>query len=37
MIIMLEKKTRGNLDNDEINLMTSLLHEVQLAFVRAKG
>ena len=37
MIIMLEKKTRGNLDNDEANLMTSLLHEVQLAFVRAKG
>lgn len=37
MIIMLEKKTRGNLDNDEANLMTSLLHEVRLAFVRAKG
>ena len=37
MIIMLEKKTRGNLDNEEANLMKSLLHEVQMAFVRAKG
>ncbi len=37
MIVMLEKKTRGNLDNDEANLIKSLVHEVRLAFVRAKG
>ncbi len=36
MINMLEKKTRGNLDNDEENLMKSLLHELRLAYVRAK-
>ncbi|MDY0374206.1 MAG: DUF1844 domain-containing protein [Desulfobacterium sp.] len=37
MIVMLEKKTRGNLDNDEANLVKSLVHEVRLAYVRAKG
>ncbi|MEA1968472.1 MAG: DUF1844 domain-containing protein, partial [Thermodesulfobacteriota bacterium] len=37
MIIMLEKKTRGNLDKDEANLMKSLLHELRLAYVKAKG
>ena len=37
MIIMLEKKTRGNLDNDEANLVKSLVHEVRMAYVKAKG
>jgi len=37
MIIMLEKKTRGNLDVEEANLMKSLLHELRMAYVRAKG
>lgn len=37
MIVMLEKKTSGNLDNDEANLVKSLVHEVRLAYVRAKG
>lgn len=37
MIVMLEKKTRGNLDNDEANLVKSLVHEVRMAYVRAKG
>ncbi|MDY0222635.1 MAG: DUF1844 domain-containing protein [Desulfobacterium sp.] len=37
MIVMLEKKTRGNLDNDEANLIKGLVHEVRMAYVRAKG
>ncbi len=37
MVIMLEKKTRGNLDKDEEKLMESLLHELRMAFARAKG
>lgn len=37
MIVMLEKKTRGNLDNEEANLIKSLVHEVRMAYVRAKG
>lgn len=37
MIVMLEEKTRGNLDNDEANLIKSLIHEVRMAYVRAKG
>ncbi len=37
MIIMLEEKTRGNLDKDEEKLMASLLHELRMAFARAKG
>lgn len=37
MIVMLEKKTRGNLDNDEANLVKSLVHEVRMAYVKAKG
>jgi len=37
MISMLEQKTRGNLDNEEENLMKSLLHELRLAYVKAKG
>ncbi|MEA2059508.1 MAG: DUF1844 domain-containing protein [Thermodesulfobacteriota bacterium] len=37
IIIMLEKKTRGNLEDDEANLMKSLVHELRMAYVRAKG
>ncbi len=37
MVIMLEKKTRGNLEEDEVKLMGSLLHELKMAFARAKG
>jgi hypothetical protein len=34
---MLRHKTRGNLDTEEENLTRSLLHELQLAYVKAKG
>ena len=37
MVIMLETKTRGNLEKDEEKLMASLLHELKMAFARAKG
>ncbi len=37
MVIMLEEKTRGNLDKDEEKLMASLLHELRMAYARAKG
>jgi len=37
IIIMLEKKTRNNLEDDEANLMKSLVHELRMAYVRAKG
>jgi len=36
IMIMLSNKTHGNLDNDEASLIKSLIHEAQLAFVRAK-
>lgn len=36
VIAMLEEKTRGNLNNDEANLLKSLLSELRLAFVEAK-
>ncbi len=37
MVIMLEEKTRGNLDKDEEKLMANLLHELKMAYARAKG
>ncbi len=37
MIAMLEEKTRGNLTDEEKNLLTALLTEIRLAFVEAKG
>lgn len=37
MIAMLEKKTRGNLNDEEDNLLKALLSEIRLAFVEAKG
>ncbi len=36
MIAMLEEKTRGNLTNDEENLLKTLLSELRLAYVKAK-
>jgi hypothetical protein len=37
MIAMLEVKTRGNLTEDEANLLKALLSEIRLAFVEARG
>lgn len=36
MIAMLEEKTRGNLTEDEKNLLNTLLSELRVAFVKAK-
>lgn len=36
MIAMLEEKTRGNLDEEEKNLLKALLSEIRIAFVEAK-
>lgn len=37
MIAMLEEKTQGNLNDEEINLFKALLSELRLAFVEAKA
>ena len=37
MIAMLEEKTRGNLTNDEMNLLKALLSEIRIAYVEAKA
>ena len=37
IIDVLQKKTRGNLDSEEAHLINSLLHELQIAYVKAKG
>jgi len=36
MIAMLEEKTKGNLTEDENNLLKALLTEIRIAFVEAK-
>lgn len=36
MIAMLDEKTKGNLDEEESNLLKALLSELRLAFVEAK-
>ncbi len=36
LIAMLEEKTRGNLTEDEKNLINTLLSEIRVAFVKAK-
>lgn len=36
MIAMLEEKTKGNLTEDEKNLLKALLSEIRIAFVEAK-
>ncbi len=37
MIAMLEEKTRGNLNDEEQNLLKALLSEIRLAFVEVKA
>ena len=37
MIAMLGEKTKGNLNKDEESLLKSLLSEIRLAFVEARG
>ncbi len=37
MIAMLEEKTKGNLNEEEQNLIKALLSEIRLAFVEAKA
>ncbi len=37
IIAMLEEKTRGNLDEEEQNLLKALLSEIRMAFVEAKA
>ncbi len=34
---VIEKKTRGNLDKDEENLLKNILHDLRLMYVREKG
>ncbi len=36
IIDILRKKTRGNLDAEESQLISSLLHELQISYVKAK-
>ena len=36
MIDMLKKKTAGNLEEEEEKLINSLIHELKIAYVRAK-
>lgn len=36
IIAMLEKKTSGNLDQEEEKLMKSLLHELRMTYVKVK-
>ena len=35
ILTMLEKKTKGNLDQDEARLLEEILHQVRIGFVRA--
>lgn len=37
MIAMLEEKTKGNLTEEEKNLLKALLSEIRMAFVEAKA
>jgi hypothetical protein len=37
MIAMLEEKTRGNLSEEEQNLLKALLSEIRIAYVEAKA
>lgn len=37
IIAMLEEKTRGNLNEEEQNLLKALLSEIRMAFVEAKA
>lgn len=35
-LIMLEEKTKGNLNNDEQELMTKVVYELKMRFIRTK-
>ncbi len=37
LLRLLQRKTRGNLDEEEAKLLTGLIHELQIAFVEAAG
>jgi hypothetical protein len=37
LIAMLEEKTRGNLTNDEENILKGILYELRLLYVKEKG
>ncbi len=36
IIDVLQKKTRGNLDSEEAQLISNLLHELKISYVKAK-
>ena len=36
-LIMLEKKTKGNLEQDEEELLSKVLYELKMRFIRAKN
>jgi Domain of unknown function (DUF1844) len=37
LLAMLEEKTRGNLSSDEANILTSILYELRMLYVKEKG
>jgi len=37
IIDILQKKTRGNLDSEEAQLISNLLHELKISYVKAKA
>ena len=37
LLAMLEEKTRGNLTSDEANILTNILYELRLLYVKEKG
>lgn len=37
LLDLLEKKTRGNLDGDEAGLLTNILYDLKMRFVRARS
>lgn len=36
-LAMLEEKTKGNLDNEEQDLISRVVYELKMRFIRAKG
>ena len=37
LLAMLEEKTRGNLTSDEANILTNILYELRMLYVKEKG
>ena len=37
LLAMLEEKTKGNLTNDEENILKNILYELRMLFVKEKG